>query len=249
MKKKILLATSILALSGLSTMALAEDNNQLQSLKDKIELTNMRGVVASLEAKKASLLNEIELKIQVVENQKKEIESLRGEKAKKEEEAKKAEEEKKREEARKAEEERKVEEEKKRQEEEKQKQEAEKARTSDQTPSSSPSQASSSPVSYGTGEARAAFEKITSELKLTQSQKDGWADIINRESGWNVTISNPSSGAYGLPQALPGSKMASHGSDWATNPYTQLRWMYDYMVERYGGIEGALAFWYANSWY
>lgn len=248
MKKKILLATSILALSGASTMALAEDNNQLQSLKDKIELTNMRGLVARLEAKKASLLNEIELKMQVVENQKKEIESLREEKAKKEE-AKRQEEEKKREEERKREEEKKRQEEARKAEEEKKNQEAEKAKTSDQTSNSSSNQATSSPVSYGTGEAREAFEKITSELKLTQSQKDGWADIINRESGWNVTISNPSSGAYGLPQALPGSKMASHGSDWTTNPYTQLRWMHDYMVERYGGIEGALAFWYANSWY
>lgn len=68
----------------------------------------------------------------------------------------------------------------------------------------------------------------------------GCADtILNHESGlsWSdVTISNPGSGAYGLPQALPGYKMASAGSDWATNPLTQLRWMYGYVNSVYGGV-------------
>lgn len=94
-----------------------------------------------------------------------------------------------------------------------------------------------------------AFSVITSEKGLSQYEIDGWSMIINRESGWNHTISNPSSGAYGLPQALPASKMASHGADWATNPYTQLAWMYDYMVGRYGSIQGAVDFWNANHWY
>lgn len=97
--------------------------------------------------------------------------------------------------------------------------------------------------------AREAFNILTAEKGLTQSEIDGWAYIIERESGWNHTIANPSSGAYGLPQALPGNKMSSHGADWQTNPYTQLSWMYDYMVNRYGSIQGALNFWNANHWY
>lgn len=73
--------------------------------------------------------------------------------------------------------------------------------------------------------------------------------LVQRESGWNPRASNPSSGAYGLPQALPGSKMASHGSDWQTNPITQLKWMSSYVAERYGGWCEANNFQLANNWY
>lgn len=73
-------------------------------------------------------------------------------------------------------------------------------------------------------------------------------DIINRESGCRVNARNAYSGAYGIPQALPGNKMASAGADWETNPVTQIRWMASY-VSRYGGWQGALNFWYAHGWY
>lgn len=73
--------------------------------------------------------------------------------------------------------------------------------------------------------------------------------IINRESSWNPSATNASSGAYGLPQSLPGSKMATAGSDWRTNPITQLKWMRNYVNERYGGANGALSFWKAHNWY
>lgn len=73
--------------------------------------------------------------------------------------------------------------------------------------------------------------------------------IVNHESSWNPSATNPSSGAYGLPQSLPASKLASAGSDWRTNPITQLRWMRDYVNGRYGGANGALAFWQRNHWY
>jgi len=66
--------------------------------------------------------------------------------------------------------------------------------------------------------------------------------IISHESGWNPKATNPGSGAYGLPQSYPGSKMASAGSDWKTNPITQLKWMKKY-VGRYGGIGGAYKHW------
>lgn len=97
--------------------------------------------------------------------------------------------------------------------------------------------------------AERAFYDICAEKGLSQSEIEGWAYIINNESSWVITATNADSGAYGLPQSLPGSKMATHGADWQTNPYTQLYWMYDYMVDRYGSIQGAVNFWYANSWY
>ena len=73
--------------------------------------------------------------------------------------------------------------------------------------------------------------------------------IVTRESGWNVEARNPSSGAYGLGQALPGDKMASAGPDWETNPATQIKWTLGYMDERYGSPCGAQSFWESHGWY
>lgn len=75
--------------------------------------------------------------------------------------------------------------------------------------------------------------------------------IINRESKWDPKANNPTSSAYGIPQALPGSKMRSAGSDWRTNPITQLKWMKGYIKGRYGNAENAWNIrtkrgWYAN---
>ncbi|MER5882464.1 transglycosylase SLT domain-containing protein [Streptomyces sp. NPDC001941] len=76
-----------------------------------------------------------------------------------------------------------------------------------------------------------------------------FSNIVSHESGWNHTASNSSSGAYGLVQALPGSKMASAGADWRTNPATQIKWGLDYMNGRYGSPCGAWSHWQANGWY
>ncbi|MEU3946304.1 transglycosylase SLT domain-containing protein [Streptomyces sp. NPDC029526] len=76
-----------------------------------------------------------------------------------------------------------------------------------------------------------------------------FSNIVTRESTWNYKAVNPSSGAYGLVQALPGSKMASAGADWQTNPATQIKWGLNYMNERYGSPCGAWSFWQANHWY
>ncbi|NUV27684.1 MULTISPECIES: lytic transglycosylase domain-containing protein [Streptomyces] len=76
-----------------------------------------------------------------------------------------------------------------------------------------------------------------------------FSNIVNHESTWNYRASNPSSGAYGLVQALPGSKMASAGADWQTNPATQIKWGLNYMDQRYGSPCGAWSFWQANNWY
>ncbi len=73
--------------------------------------------------------------------------------------------------------------------------------------------------------------------------------IIMRESGWSVTATNARSGAYGIPQALPGSKMASIAADWRTNPATQIRWAIEYIKDRYGSPCQAKQFKAANGWY
>jgi hypothetical protein len=73
-------------------------------------------------------------------------------------------------------------------------------------------------------------------------------DLWNHESGWRYDAENPS-GAYGIPQALPGSKMASAGADWATNPATQIEWGLGYIKSIYGTPCGAWAFWQANGYY
>ena len=74
-------------------------------------------------------------------------------------------------------------------------------------------------------------------------------NVITHESSWNPYATNPKSGAYGLGQALPPEKMAAYGPDWQVNPVTQIRWAYDYMIERYGGPDGAWAFWQSHGWY
>ncbi|HAM27346.1 MAG TPA: lytic transglycosylase domain-containing protein [Microbacteriaceae bacterium] len=84
----------------------------------------------------------------------------------------------------------------------------------------------------------------------------GWGDdqfaclvsLFNRESHWNVYASNPS-GAYGIPQALPGSKMASAGADWATNPRTQITWGLNYIAGRYLTPCGAWGHSQSTGWY
>jgi hypothetical protein len=72
--------------------------------------------------------------------------------------------------------------------------------------------------------------------------------LWSKESGWRVSASNPS-GAYGIPQSLPGSKMASAGSDWRTNPATQIAWGLDYISSTYGSPCAAWAHSRANNWY
>ncbi|WP_216379564.1 G5 domain-containing protein [Arcanobacterium phocae] len=85
----------------------------------------------------------------------------------------------------------------------------------------------------------------------------GWSEaefacldqLWQRESGWNHLANNPSSGAYGIPQALPGSKMASAGADWQTNPATQITWGLGYISGRYGTPCGALNHSHSVGWY
>ena len=73
-------------------------------------------------------------------------------------------------------------------------------------------------------------------------------NIYTRESGWRYDAEN-ASGAYGIPQALPGSKMASAGADWMTNPATQIKWGLGYIQSRYGDPCSAWSFWQAHGYY
>lgn len=84
---------------------------------------------------------------------------------------------------------------------------------------------------------------------MNSGQFSCFSSVISRESGWDIYATNPSSGAYGLAQALPGSKMASAGSDWRTNGVTQVKWALSYMNSRYGSPCGAWEFWRSHSWY
>jgi hypothetical protein len=76
-----------------------------------------------------------------------------------------------------------------------------------------------------------------------------FSNIVDHESSWNYHAVNASSGAYGLFQALPASKMSSAGSDWQTNPATQIKWGLQYMDGRYGSPCEAWTFWQANHYY
>ncbi len=90
---------------------------------------------------------------------------------------------------------------------------------------------------------------MVTERGWGSSQFSCLVSLWNRESMWNYRATNPSSGAYGIAQALPGSKMASAGADWRTNPVTQIRWGLDYIADRYGTPCGAWGHSQATGWY
>lgn len=86
------------------------------------------------------------------------------------------------------------------------------------------------------------------EAGVSEADIEYAVQLIYRESGCRVDARNASSGAYGIPQALPGHKMAAAGADWETNPITQIRWMMGY-VSRWGGWAGALQQQMTHGWY
>ncbi|MFG2328731.1 transglycosylase SLT domain-containing protein [Streptomyces sp. NPDC048604] len=98
--------------------------------------------------------------------------------------------------------------------------------------------------SYSISEVKAMARQM-----IPADQFQCFSNIVDHESGWNYKATNPSSGAYGLMQALPGSKMVSAGADWRTNPATQIKWGLNYMESRYDSPCGAWSFWQANHWY
>ncbi|WP_336205601.1 transglycosylase SLT domain-containing protein [Nonomuraea sp. LPB2021202275-12-8] len=94
-------------------------------------------------------------------------------------------------------------------------------------------------------------------LARTMVAKRGWAAsqfsclarLWAKESGWNHRAGNRSSGAYGIPQALPGHKMATKGRDWRTNPRTQIAWGLSYIKQRYGTPCRAWGHFQSHNWY
>lgn len=83
----------------------------------------------------------------------------------------------------------------------------------------------------------------------TEKEYGCLVSMWTRESGWRIHAENASSGAYGIPQALPGSKMASAGPDWKDNATTQVKWGLQYIRARYSTPCGAWSRWQAKGWY
>jgi hypothetical protein len=109
--------------------------------------------------------------------------------------------------------------------------------------------AQAAPPAQPSGSAQQIAEGMLASYGWSSSQFSCLDSLWNEESGWNVTASNPSSGAYGIPQALPGSKMASAGPDWQTDAATQIRWGLGYIQAQYGSPCGAWAHEEADGWY
>lgn len=101
----------------------------------------------------------------------------------------------------------------------------------------------------GGGDPRAIAEALLPEYGFSSDQFSCLDALWTKESGWHVHADNPSSSAYGIPQALPGSKMASAGADWAGNPATQVRWGLGYIRDSYGTPCGAWAHSQSYNWY
>lgn len=105
---------------------------------------------------------------------------------------------------------------------------------------SAPASSYTTPV--GTAQAYAAEQVSASNFSCL-------VNLWNRESGWNTHAENADSGAYGIPQSLPGSKMATAGSDWADNYKTQINWGLSYIASAYGSACNAWAHSNAYGWY
>lgn len=99
------------------------------------------------------------------------------------------------------------------------------------------------------GTAQAIAAAMVAERGWGSNEYDCLYALWAKESGWNVYAHNKRSGAYGIPQSLPGSKMASAGADWATNPTTQITWGLGYIAARYGTPCGAWAHSQRVGWY
>ncbi len=101
----------------------------------------------------------------------------------------------------------------------------------------------------GGGDPRLIAQGMLPQFGFSADQFSCLDALWTKESGWNPAADNPTSSAFGIPQALPGSKMASAGPDWATNPATQIRWGLGYIAEVYGSPCSAWAHSQANNWY
>jgi uncharacterized protein YabE (DUF348 family) len=112
---------------------------------------------------------------------------------------------------------------------------------------SSSGAAAAAPVPSGSP--REIGQRLAAERGWTGQQWTCLDRLFQKESNWNPRAQNPSSGAYGIPQSLPGSKMASVAGDWRTNPATQITWGLNYIAGRYGTPCGAWGHSQSVGWY
>ena len=129
---------------------------------------------------------------------------------------------------------------------------AQRSTSSRSSSSSSAAPAASAVASTGDnspGAAQEAASSMLGEFGWGQDQFSCLVSLWNKESGWNYQAYNSGSGAYGIPQALPGSKMASAGGDWQTSAVTQVRWGLGYISGRYGTPCGAWGHSQSTGWY
>jgi hypothetical protein len=110
------------------------------------------------------------------------------------------------------------------------------------------------PIAFGAFTATAEASTVSQAQSYARSrvsyhQYRCLLPLWTRESSWRWNARNPSSGAYGIPQSYPASKMRSAGADWRTNYKTQIRWGVSYVNHRYGSPCNAWAFWQRHHWY
>lgn len=105
------------------------------------------------------------------------------------------------------------------------------------------------PADVDRGSNRAIGYRLMIEFGFPADQWPFLDALWHRESGWSHLADNPTSSAYGIPQSLPGSKMAVVGADWRTNPETQIRWGLAYIAARYGSAQQAWAHSERHHWY
>lgn len=96
---------------------------------------------------------------------------------------------------------------------------------------------------------RAVAAGMVADRGWSSEQMECLDSLWTKESGWQWDADNPTSSAYGIPQSLPGSKMASAGADWETNPATQISWGLGYIEDVYGTPCSAWSHSEANNWY
>lgn len=104
-------------------------------------------------------------------------------------------------------------------------------------------------VTAPSGSPQQIAERMLGQFGWSSGQFSCLQPLWEHESGWNVTAENPTSGAYGIPQALPGSQMSSAGADWRTDAATQIRWGLTYIQGRYGSPCGAWSHEQEANWY
>src|SRR5262249_54103523 len=120
------------------------------------------------------------------------------------------------------------------------------------SPASASASATASPspsASPSPGTPRQIAQSMLASYKWAASQFSCLDPLWMHESSWKVTALNAGTGAYVIPQAMPGSKMASAGSDWKTSAKTQIKWGLQYIKGAYGSPCGAWKHWQSTGWY